>query len=130
MIKKLWDAIHFGTFKSQWRHPLNTENDGRAQMLSRTLFYENRIEQTESGPVLVTENGGLIGRHAFYLILPLYAALAYAVITGVASLLVFPLFELFFIGLFGLLNGWVLHRLAKEPDFGVEELSLRQVSTH
>lgn len=130
MIKKIWDAIHFGTFKSQWRHPLSSGNDSRAQVLTRTLFYESRVEQTESGPVLVTKNGGLIGRQAFYLMLPIYAVMAYGIFAGFATLFDVALIEVFFIGLFGFMNGWAVHRLTQEPDFGVEALSLRQVLTH
>ncbi len=128
MIKKLWDAIHFGKFKSQWRHPLKTdENNARAEMLTRTIFYESRIEETEDGPMLVTQNGGLIGRMTFYLMLPVYALFAAGMFTGTVSLLDFALFEAIFIGVFGLANGWAIHKLVQEPDFGLEELSLRRV---
>lgn len=127
MIKKLWDAIHFGKFKSQWRHPQQQENESCARILTRTLFYESRVEPSENGPVLITEKGGLIGGYAFYLMLPVYALLAFGLVTGVVSLLHVILFEAFFIGLFGVLNGWALHLHTQRPELGVEELSLRQV---
>ncbi len=128
MIKKLWDAIHFGKFKSQWRHPLHTQDDTSARILNRTLFYESRVENTANGPVVITENGGLIGRYTFYLMLPVYALFAFGLFTGAVSVLHIALFEAFFIGLFGVLNGWALHQVANQPDFGIEELSIRQIA--
>lgn len=127
MIKTIWNAIHFGRFKSQWRNELPGHMSSPPVELGRTLFYENRIESGENGYELITEPGGYIGKHAFYFALPIYALLAFGIATGVVSMIHLLVFELIFIGVFGVLNGWAIHRLIKDPAFGVEELSLRRV---
>lgn len=127
MIKKLWEAIHFGSFKSQWRNSPDTQNPQVPACLGRTLFYENVLVETDKGVQLVTRVGGLLGRYAFYAMLPVYMLFAYGLATGMVHVVHFALFEAAFIAVFGYLNGLALHRLAQEPDFGVESLSFRQI---
>lgn len=129
MIKKIWDAIHFGRFKSQWRNDLPEQMSGPRTELGRTLLYETYLHESEDGYELVTENGGYIGKYAFYAAIPVYIALLAGMIFGGVHLVHILMLELCFIGVFGLLNGWALHQFAKEPAFGVEELSLHRIES-
>lgn len=129
MIKKIWNAIHFGRFKSQWRNDLPETLQGQRTLLGKTLLYENHLEKTDDGYQLVTENGGYIGRYAFYVALPIYLALIIGLFTGAVHPVHIVMIELGFISVFGLMNGWSLHRLMKDPGFGVEELSLHRIKT-
>ena len=127
MIKKYWDAIHFGRFKSQWRNDPPSVADADRVVIGSTLFYESSLQKSEGGWQLITERGGLIGRYAFYLMLPVYALIAFGLFTGRIEIGHFALFEAFFIAAFGLFNGYALHRVAQDPGYGVEELSLHRI---
>ena len=43
MIKKYWDAIHFGRFKSQWRNDPPADLDADRVAIGKTLFYESYL---------------------------------------------------------------------------------------
>lgn len=127
MIKKIWDAIHFGRFVGEWRNdPPAIETDTRVS-LGQTLFYESFLEKSDNGWKLITKRGGHIGRIAFWLALPIYALFAVGIALGTANLAHFLLAEIVFIAVFGLANGWALHRLAQDPGYGIEELSMHQI---
>ena len=78
--------------------------------------------------MLITERGGLIGRYAFWAMIPVYIAFAVSLYTGHIQIGHIALFEAICIGAFGLSNGYALHKLAQDPTFGVEELSLHRIT--
>ena len=127
MLKKLWDAIHFGRFTSQWRNDPPADASADTVALGKTLFYESYLQKTGDSWTVITKRGGLIGRYAFYLMLPVYAAFIAAIFLGKMNFGHLALFEAFFIAAFGLFNGFALHKLAQDPGFGVEELSLHRI---
>lgn len=127
MIKKIWDAIHFGRFTSQWRKDPPTDASADQVVIGRTLFYSSYLEKSGDGWTLITERGGLIGRYAFWAMLPVYLALGVAMYFGKIDIGHLALFEAVFIIAFGLSNGYALHKLAQDPGFGVEELSLHRI---
>ncbi|MAP96480.1 MAG: hypothetical protein CMK07_16160 [Ponticaulis sp.] len=127
MIKQIWDAIHFGRFKSQWASNSDMTPDSDLARVGKTLFYETRLESSNGETRLVTEQGGIIGHHMFWISLPVYALLIAGLIMGSVSLFHILLLEAFFIVGFGWLNGIALHKLAQDPGFGVEELSLHRI---
>ena len=128
MIKKIWDAIHFGRFSSQWRNDPPADPTVDDVVLGKTWFYETHLKRSDAGWTLVTENGGFIGRMAFYAMLPVYLAFAVGIAMGHVEFMHFILFEVFFILAFGTLNGIAIHKLAQDPTFGVEELSLHRIA--
>ena len=127
MIKSVWDAIHFGRFTSQWRNDPPSEVETDQVHLGKTLFYETVLHKTEAGWELVTERGGYIGGISFYLMLPVYALFISMIVMGKADIGHLALFEAFFITVFGFLNGFALHKLAQDPGYGIEELSLHRI---
>ena len=127
MIKQIWDAIHFGRFTSQWRNDPPADASTDTVMIGRTLFYNSYLQNTGDGWKLITERGGLIGHYAFWAMLPVYLAFAVGLYTGHVQLGHFALFEAIFIIAFGLSNGYALHKLAQDPSYGLEELSLHRI---
>ncbi|MAK60045.1 MAG: hypothetical protein CMK09_03605 [Ponticaulis sp.] len=127
MIKKIWDAIHFGRFVGEWRNDPPTPGGDKNVALGQTLFYESHLEKSGDGWKLITKRGGYIGRIAFWLALPIYAVFALGLAMGAASWAHLILAEIVFISVFGLANGWALHRLAQDPGYGIEELSMHQI---
>ena len=77
--------------------------------------------------MLETACGGLVGRIAFYLMLPVYAVFLTFIATGHLNPLFLILFEAVFIIAFGWLSGAALHHFANDPDFGIDELSLHRM---
>ena len=127
MLKKIWDAIHFGRFTSQWRNDPPSDVSADKVALGKTIFYDSYLQKEDDCWKVVTERGGLIGRYAFYLMLPVYAAFIVAIATGKMDIGHLALFEAFFIAAFGFFNGFALHRIAQDPAFGIEELSLHRI---
>lgn len=127
MLKKIWDAIHFGKFKSQWRNDPPSDVSADTVALGKTIFYESYLRKEGDSWTVITERGGLIGRYAFFLMLPVYVAFAAAIFMGKMNIGHLALFEAFFIAGFGLFNGFALHRVAQDPEYGLEELSLHRI---
>ena len=127
MIKKIWDAIHFGRFNDQWRNDPPSDTAEDTVELGKTLFYHSYLQRAGDGWQLVTERGGILGHYMFWVSLPIYLAFAIGIATGAVQLIHFVLMEAFFIVGFGYLNGLAIHKLAQDPSYGVEELSLHRI---